>query len=72
MLLTSSPRTTIAKHSTGWGVMRVVTDRGGKNLKEGPNDWGKHRFMTTVEAFAALERRVRVVGGIMRLRETRP
>jgi len=43
MLLTASPKSRIASHSTGWRVMRLVADRGGKNLHEGPAQWGAHR-----------------------------
>lgn len=72
MLLTSSPRTTLPKHSAGWQVMCVVWDRGGKNRTESPSDWGKHRLLTAAEAFAILERRVRIVASALRIRETRP
>lgn len=72
MLLTTSPRTTIAKHSTGWQVMRMITDRGGKNRKEVPAEWGKHRLLTAAEAFTLLEQRVRAIRSVMALRETRP
>ena len=72
MLLTTSPRTTLAKHSTGWKAMRLVTDRSGKNRVEPPAEWGKHRLLTPEEAFTVLERRVRIARGLMNLRETRP
>lgn len=72
MLLTTSPRTTIAKHSTGWQVMRVLHDRGGKNRVEHPTEWGKHRLTTAAEAIRILENRVRIIAKVMNLRETRP
>lgn len=72
MLLTTSAKTTLPKHSAGWAVMRLVTDRGGKNLVEPPTAWGRHRNITAEEAFKLLEQRVRIAKGLMNLRETRP
>lgn len=72
MFLTSSPKAALPRHSTGWGVMRLISDRAGKNAVEQPAQWGKHRHVTSAEAFAILERRVNAVRAVMRLRETRP
>ena len=45
-----SPTTTtsarLARHSAGWRVMRLVSDRAGKNTSESPSQWGRHRFLT--------------------------
>lgn len=72
MLLTSSTKTRIPQHSAGWGVMRLITDRGGKNTVEHPSVWGRHRELTAPEAFALLEHRVRTANQLKRTRETRP
>lgn len=60
MITTTSPRTTLPKHSAGWRVMRLLSDRGGKNTREHPATWGRHRLCTVTEAYASLEHRVRV------------
>lgn len=72
MLLTSSPKLTLPRHSTGWRVMRLVTDRGGKNTLEGPAVWGRHRILTGHEAQAAIRYRIRTVQALTRSREIRP
>lgn len=67
MLLTSA-RTRLPQHSTGWRVMRLVSDRGGKNITEHPAAWGKHREITAPEAFALLEHRIRTANRYRRRR----
>ena len=43
MSLTTSPKSRIASHSTGWRVMRLLADRAAKSVVEGPEQWGIHR-----------------------------
>ena len=60
------------KHSTGWRVLRLVSDRGGKHTTETPSQWGKHRAVSADEAIALIERRVHSIRAVIALRETRP
>lgn len=68
MITTAAPRTTLPRHSAGWGVMRLLSDRGGKNTKEHPAMWGKHRQITKAEAWVILEYRARNVAKYRRTR----
>lgn len=70
--MSPTTRNTLPKHSTGWGVMRLISDRGGKNVKEHPAAWGKHRHVTRSEAFAILANRYRSISAMITPRETRP
>ena len=60
MLLTTSPGTNLPRHSTGWSVLRLVSDRGGKHITEGPDRWGKRRLLTTPEKIAYIFHRAAV------------
>lgn len=52
--------------------MRLISDRGGKNVKEHPAVWGKHRAVSHAEAFAILANRYRSISAMITPRETRP
>lgn len=56
----TSPKTRLPQHSTGWRAIRIVTDRAGKNQATGPADWlrAKHRDITTVEAAELIRWRI--------------
>lgn len=73
MLLTASPK--LARHSAGWGVMRLISDRSGKAINEGPGMWGKHRELNTddrIRRVAAQLAGITQVRALTRIRETRP
>lgn len=70
--MSPTTRTTLPKHSAGWGVMRLISDRGGKNTHEHPATWGKHRAVSHAEAYAILANRYRSISAMITPRETRP
>lgn len=75
MLLTASPKTTLPQHSAGWGVMRLITDRGGKNINESPAVWGKHRVLNTDDRIRRAAHQLQAINTVRQLskiRETRP
>lgn len=74
MLLTTSAKTTLPQHSTGWRALRLISDRGGKSVKTGPADWIKaqHRRHSLEESLLIIEHRATVIRHIARLREHRP
>lgn len=61
MLLTTSAKTRLPRHSTGWRAIRIVTDRAGKNQPAGPADWikAKHRAITLDDAAQMIAARIR-------------
>lgn len=63
MLLTSSAKTRLPQHSTGWRALRIVSDRAGKNHPSGPADWlrAKHRAITIDDAAELIRWRIRAV-----------
>ena len=71
-LTTLAPRTTLPQHSAGWRVMRLVTDRGGKNAQEWPLKSGKRRAATTAEKVQLIKHQIRILQTMTTQRETRP
>lgn len=63
MLLTTSPRTRVPQHSTGWRAMRLISDRAGKYNPAGPADWirAKHREVTLPEAALMVQHRLQAI-----------
>lgn len=63
MLSTTSAKTRLPQHSTGWRALRIVTDRAGKYNPAGPADWikARHREVTLPEAALMVQHRLRTI-----------
>lgn len=72
MLLTASPRTTIAKHSAGWRVMQLIRDRQAKGLLEGPPQWGAHRIISHADRIRLVNYRFTQLAALYEYRGIRP
>ena len=72
MSATTSPKTTIAKHSTGWRVMRLVADRAAKGILESPAQWGGHRLMNHADKIRYINYQFEQLTAFYRLRGRRP
>jgi hypothetical protein len=72
MLLTASPKSRIASHSTGWRVMRLLADRSAKSTLEGPDQWGAHRLMSHADKIRHIGHQFEALTTLYRLRGRRP
>lgn len=69
----TSPKTRLPQHSTGWRAIRIVTDRAGKNQATGPADWlkAKHRAITLDDAAQMIAARIRNQNAVQKLHSGR-
>ncbi|GGH93952.1 hypothetical protein ACFFGR_09510 [Arthrobacter liuii] len=69
MSSTTSAKTRLPQHSTGWPVRRRITDRAGKNQTTGPADWmkAKHREITLEEAAKIIQFRILAIRQVAHL-----
>ena len=74
MLITVSPktRTTLAKHSAGWRVKRLLSDRDWKRNLESPDQWGAHRDISAADRIRLVNFRFEQLAALYRYRGLRP